>query len=217
MPARLWLALVLLPWCAAMAQAGAWPREKGQVFLSFSSQFEERDENGINRQSYGFYAEYGATGRLTLGLDVNGDVLRMSKVIAFLRWPVGRADRPLKFAIEIGAGQVEEDTALRPGLSVGRGFTLGQRHGWLNADLRAILGGVTAFETELTAGLSVTARTKLIVQLQAGAPDQGQDYLRLAPSLVYEMRPGAQLELGLLEPLSGGGERGVKLGLWRQF
>ena len=44
MPVRLWLALVLLPWCASTALAGAWPRERGQVFLSFSSQVEERDE-----------------------------------------------------------------------------------------------------------------------------------------------------------------------------
>ncbi|PKQ13700.1 MAG: hypothetical protein CVT70_01715 [Alphaproteobacteria bacterium HGW-Alphaproteobacteria-1] len=217
MPARLWLALVLLSWCAAMAQAGAWPREKGQVFLSFSSQFDERDENGIMRQSYGFYAEYGAAARLTLGLDVNGDALRMSKAIAFVRWSVGDAQRPLKLAVELGAGQVEDEAALRPGLSIGRGFSLGERHGWLNADLRAILGGDTTFETELTAGLSVTPRAKVIVQLQAGMPEGGQDYLRLAPSLVYQMRPGAQIELGLLEPLSGGGERGFKLGLWRQF
>jgi hypothetical protein len=217
MPARLWLALVLLPWCAAMAQAGAWPREKGRVFLSFSSQIEERDENGINGQSHGFYAEYGATARLTLGLDVNGDALRMSKAIAFLRWPLGRADHRLKLALEMGAGQVEDKTALRPGLSMGRGFSLGDRHGWFNADLRAILNGDTAFETELTAGLSVTPRAKVIVQLQAGLPDGGRDYLRLAPSFVYQMRPGAQIELGLLEPLSGGGARGLKLGLWRQF
>lgn len=217
MSLRLILALIVLPWLAVMAQAGAWPREKGEVFLSLSSQIEARDENGINRQSHGLYAEYGATARLTLGLDVNGDALRMSKAIAFLRWPLGSAERPLKIAVEIGAGQVEEETALRPGLSLGRGFAIGNRSGWLNADLRASLDGGTAFETELTAGLSVTARTKVIVQLQAGTPDRGQDYLRLAPSLVYDMRPGTQVELGLLEPLSGGGERGLKLGIWRRF
>ncbi|MBE0453337.1 hypothetical protein [Roseovarius autotrophicus] len=217
MPARLLVALLLLPWFAAMVEAGAWPREKGQVFLSFSSQFEERDKTGINRQSFSFYAEYGATERLTLGLDINGDALRMSKAIAFLRWSVGHTGRPLKLALELGAGQAEDAAALRPGLSIGRGFALGKRHGWLNADLRAILGGGTAFETDLTAGLAVMPRTLAVVQLQAGAPGEGRDYLRLAPSLVYEMRPGAQIELGLIQPLSGGGERGVTLGLWRRF
>lgn len=217
MPVRLWLALVLLPWCASTALAGAWPRERGQVFLSFSSQVEERDENGISRQSYGFYAEYGARERLTLGLDVNGDALRMSKEIAFLRWSSGPADRPLKLAFELGAGTVEDETALRPGLALGRGFEIGKRHGWLNADLRAIFNGDTTFETDLTAGLALNPRTLAIVQLQAGAPEAGRSYLRLAPSLVRELRPGMQLELGLVAPLSGGGERGVKLGLWRRF
>jgi hypothetical protein len=31
------------------------------------------------------------------------------------------------------------------------------------------------------------------------------------------MRPGTHLEFGVTEPLSGGGERGVTLGLWRKF
>jgi hypothetical protein len=217
MSLRLILALIALPWLAVTAQAGAWPREKDEGFLSFSSQFAERDETGINRQSFAAYAEYGATARLTLGLDISGDALRMSKAIAFARWPLGRADRPLKIGLEIGAGQIEEQTALRPGLSLGRGFALGNRSGWLNADLRAILGGGAAFETDLTAGLALGPRLLGIVQLQAGAPESGRDYLRLAPSIVYEMRPGAQIELGLLAPLSGGGERELKLGLWRRF
>ncbi len=217
MSARLWLAFVLLPWCAAMVEAGAWPREKGQVFLSISSQIDARDENGINRQSFGGYAEYGATGRLTLGLDVNGDAVRRSKTIAFIRVPAGRTDRPLKLALELGAGQVENRAALRPALSIGRGFALGRRHGWLNADLRAILSGGTGLETDLTAGLAAASRSLAMIQLQAGVPDEGRDYLRLAPSVVYEIRPGTQIELGLIEPLSGGGERGVKLGLWRKF
>lgn len=216
---RLILALITLPWLVVMAQAGAWPREKGQGFLSFSSQFAERDETGINRQSFSAYAEYGAGGRLTLGFDVGGDAISMSKAIAFARWPLGRAGRALRLAVELGAGQVEEETALRPGFSLGRGFTLGARHGWLAADTRAILfaGGGAAFETDLTAGLAVGGRLLGIVQVQAGAPDNGRDYLRLAPSLVYEMRPGAQIELGVLAPLSGGGEREFKLGLWRRF
>ena len=106
---------------------------------------------------------------------------------------------------------------LPPGLALGRGFEIGKRHGWLNADLRAIFNGDTTFETDLIAGLALNPRTLAIVQLQAGAPEAGRSYLRLAPSLVRELRPGMQLELGLVAPLSGGGERGVKLGLWRRF
>ena len=211
--------LVILPWFATAALGGAWPRKQGQTFLSLSGQVSEKDEFGLYRQNFGLYAEYGATARLTLGVDVNGDTVRMSKAIAFLRWPLGRDDRETKIALEIGAGQVEEETALRPVLSVGRGFSLWERHGWLNADTRAILfdGGGTAYESEVTAGLSVGARLKAMVQFQGGVPDEGQDYLRLAPSVVYEMREGTQIELGVIEPLVGGGLREFKIGLWREF
>lgn len=40
---RLILALILLPCLAVMAQAGAWPREKGKTFLANSSQIEWPD------------------------------------------------------------------------------------------------------------------------------------------------------------------------------
>jgi len=219
MLARLILVLTLLPWLAAAAQGGAWPRARGEGFLAASGTVEGPGASGLYRQSFSLFAEYGVTGRLTFGVDLGGDALRMSKAIVFLRWPLGRAPDETKIAVELGAGQVEGETALRPGLSVGRGIAIGQRHGWLNADGRAILlkGGDTAFETDLTAGLSIGARLKAMVQLQAGIPAQGRDYLRLAPSLVYETRPGTHLEFGVTEPLSGGGERGFKLGLWRKF
>lgn len=219
MQGRLLTLLVILPWIASAALGGAWPRAKGETFLSLSGEISEKDETGLYRQSFGLYAEYGATPRLTLGLDAYGDAVRMSKAIAFLRWPLGDADRATKIALEIGAGQVEEETALRPGLSVGRGFVLWERNGWLNADTRAILrdGAGIAYETELTAGLSVGDRVKAILQVQAGMPDEGQDYVRLAPSVVYALRPGVQVELGILAPVLGGGLNTVKLGVWREF
>jgi len=219
MLARLILILALLPWLAAAAQGGAWPRARGEGFLSASATVEGPDEAGFLRESFSLYAEYGVTARLTAGVDLNGDRLRMSKAIAFLRWPLGRAPREAKLALEIGAGQVEGENALRPSLSIGRGISIGERQGWLNADTRAILftDGTTAYETDLTAGLSLGARVKAMVQIQAGVPAQGRNYLRLVPSVVYETRPGRHVELGVTEPLSGGGERGVKLGLWAEF
>jgi hypothetical protein len=219
MLARLILVLALLPWLATAAQGGAWPRARGEGFLAASGTVEGPDRFGLYRQNFRLYAEYGATARLTFGVDLGGDIQRMTKTIAFLRRSLGRPSREVKFAVEIGAGQVEGENALRPAVSIGRGIAIGGHHGWLNADGRAILvaGGGTAFETDLTAGLSVGARLKAMVQLQAGIPSQGRDYLRLAPSLIYEMRPGTHLEFGVTEPLSGGGERGVKLGLWRKF
>ncbi|SEL80255.1 hypothetical protein SAMN05443999_10872 [Roseovarius azorensis] len=213
------LGLILMPWLAVMATAGAWPRDKGQVFAVLSGQIEGPDEFGFYRQSNALYAEYGVTGRLTLGVDLGGDALRMNKTIAFLRWPLGRVDRSLKLAFELGAGQVEEKNALRPGLSLGRGFMLGGRQGWLAVDGRAVLfgGRDVALESDITFGLSASRKTRMILQLQSGRPDTGDPYARFAPSLIYETKPGQQVELGVITPIAGGGDNGIRLGLWRRF
>lgn len=213
------IALMLLPWLAGPCRAGAWPREKGQVFVVLSGQIEARDATGLYRQHGGLYAEYGATDRLTLGLDLGNDMIRMTKTIGFLRWPLGPPDRPLKVAVELGAGEVEQENALRPGLSLGRGIVLWDRPGWLAFDARAaLLGGRdVALESDLTFGLSTGPKVRLILQLQTGRPETGDAYSRLAPAIVYETGPGRQIELGVIAPITGGGEKGIKLGLWRSF
>lgn len=213
------LAGPLLVWLTVTAAAGPWPREKGRVFLSLSGQLHERDEFGIIDQFFGLYAEYGVTDRLTLGIDAGGDAVRMSKALAFLRWPLGAPERPLKFAIELGAGEVESEAALRPGLSVGRGITLWDRPGWMTGDARMILAnsGDISLESDVTIGLDTGPRSKTIVQIQTGRPAHGRSYIRIAPSFVYRTGQGSFLEFGLIEPLSGTDRRAVKLGLWREF
>lgn len=213
------LALTLLPWLSPVAMAGPWPRATGEGFLALSGQTEGPDDFGFYRQSASLYSEYGLTDRLTLGLDLNGDTLRMSKAIVFLRWPAGPPERALKLAVELGAGVVEEEAALRPGLSLGRGISLAGRQGWLALDTRVALrgGGKTTYESDATFGVSTGARTKLILQIQSGLSDGGTGYARFAPSLVYEIRSGQHVELGLIAPISGEGENGFRLGLWRQF
>ncbi|MFU8776882.1 MAG: hypothetical protein ACNA7M_04360, partial [Roseovarius sp.] len=78
---RLILALAVLPWLEGTVEAGAWPRAKGQTFLVAAGQVDAPDQTGLTRQSFTLYAEYGATERLTLGLDLGGDALRMTKAI----------------------------------------------------------------------------------------------------------------------------------------
>ncbi len=216
---RLILALILLPCLAAMAQAGAWSRGKGKTFTASSGQIEGPDAYGFYHPSFTFYGEHGLTDRLTAGADLGGDGVQMSKVIGFLRWPLGRAERRLKLAFEMGAGQVDEQNALRPGLSLGRGISLWDRNGWLAVDSRAILfgGGDVAYESDFTFGLSTTRKTKLILQVQTGQPAIGKSYARFAPSFVYETKPGQHIEFGVSQMFHGGRTHGVKLGLWRSF
>lgn len=216
---RLILAFAMLPWLVSAVDAGAWPRAKGQTFLATAGQVDAPDETGLARQSFTLYAEYGATERLTLGLDLGGDALRMTKAIAFARWPVGQDARTWKIAVEIGVGQVSEQSVLRPGLSLGRGLTLWGRQGWAAFDGRAVIfgGGEVTLESDLTLGIAISTRGKVLAQVQTGQEAGGRPYARFAPSYVHETKPGAQLEFGVIVPLSGEGERGLKLGLWRSF
>lgn len=213
------LAFVLLLGLAPVAVAGAWLREQGTAFVELSGQVTEPDAYGLYKFDAGLYAEYGLAERLTLGIDAGHDMLTISKAIVFIRLPLWDATRDTLLAVELGAGQVDDDTALRPGLSIGRGIQLWDRNGWLNADGRVVLtgGGDMKLESDLTFGLSITDRSKIILQLQLGQPETGTGYAKFAPSFVYETKPGTQLELGLMQPLAGDDRRGLSLDLWRTF
>jgi hypothetical protein len=213
------LAVAVLLWLAPVAEAGAWLRAQGTAFVELSGRVTEPDEYGLYGLNAGLYAEYGLAERVTLGVDAGHDMLQVSKALVFIRLPLARETRRTKIAVELGAGEVGEEPALRPGLSVGRGISLWDRAGWLNADGRAVLSGDGAMtlETDLTFGLSITARAKIILQLQAGQPDTGTGYAKFAPSFVYETKPGTHLEIGLIQPLAGDDRRGVSLDLWRTF
>ncbi|MDT8328520.1 MAG: hypothetical protein RQ750_14240 [Roseovarius sp.] len=216
---RLVLAVIILHCLATLAQAGAWPREKGKTFLTNSGQVEGPDEYGFYKPTFGIYGEYGLTERLTAGADIGGDGVQMSKVIGFLRWPLRDPARKTKLALEFGLGQVEEENALRPGLSLGRGFSLWDRNGWVALDNRAVVfsGGNIALESDFTFGLSSSPKTKIILQVQTGQPANGEAYGRFAPSFVYETKPGQHIEFGVSQMFYGGRKHGVKLGLWRNF
>lgn len=212
--------LALLIILGAQAQAGAWPREKGKTFLSFSTQIEGPNEFGLYDTFATVYGEYGLTEKLTLGIDLGGSAVEMTKAIAFARLPIGHDTRETKLAIELGIGQVGGNTALRPGLSIGRGLTLGDRHGWATIDTRFVLFKGRSghlLESDATLGLNATDKIKLIVQLQTGAPKGDPLYMRLAPSVVIEKKPGHHLEFGVTAGLLETSEMGIKIGSWRNF
>lgn len=211
---RLWV-IACLALAAPQASAGAWPRAEGTTFLSFSAEF--GPESGAAPYS-AVYAEYGLTERLTLGLDagVSGDSL--DKGVLFARVPLGRAQGGTKLAVELGLGVTGEMAVLRPGLMAGRGLTMGDMSGWIALDTLAVIGkSDTALSTDLTLGVNLSTRLKLILQLQSGHRMTEMDYLKFAPSVVYERKPGQHLELGVLAGLESAGDFALKLGMWRHF
>ncbi len=205
---------------ASPAQAGPWPREKGHVFLSVGGVSEIDETTGTISTFTTLYGEYGLTEKLTFGLDLGSDGRRSSKAMAFLRMPLTDAAKTIKLAAEMGLGVENGEKALRPGLSVGRGYTFGNRNGWMTADSRIVLFSSfndSIFESDLTIGLSATKRLKVIMQAQTGIPANDTSYVRLAPSIVFERKPGRHTEFGVTAGILGVSGLGLKIGSWFEF
>lgn len=171
---------------AGQASGGAWPREEGSLFvsslarLSWPQDITTWTSHEPTGEYYTLYVEYGLTDRLTVGLDLGRAISGGGKDVAFLRMPLGRADRRLKLAGELGLGQIEGDMVLRPGLSLG----LGLGHGWLSADGLAEISlgsGETDLKLDLTWGLTLWDERKLIVQLQTGSKAATRPSSALSP------------------------------------
>lgn len=209
-------ALILLCLMTGEALAGAWPREKGHGFLSFSTEFAPDDDSFFTAA----YAEYGITNRLTAGLDLGFNDDELYKAVLFGRLPLSDPAADWKVAFELGVGLSEDEAVLRPGLSLGRGLSMADRSGWISIESLAtyeIEQDDVEFSADITLGLNMTDALKLLVQLQSGDRPMDPDYVNLAPSVVFEATPGLHLEMGMKTGLKDWGDYAVKLGLWHEF
>ncbi|WP_371226573.1 hypothetical protein [Roseovarius sp. 2305UL8-3] len=213
----LWPAILGGILLASSAQAGPWLRSAGEGFLSFSI---EAPVSEIGPSFATTYLEYGLNKNVTLGFDLGGTQDDLYKAIVFAKMAFGSPDSPFKIAAELGVGTTEQEAVLRPGLSIGRGFSLGDRSGWMAVDTLArieIDGGNMDITTDITVGLNLGERTKVMVQLQSGHHLMNPEYLKLAPSFVYERKPGQHIELGALAGINNSEDLGLKIGLWQKF
>lgn len=220
---------------AGQASAGAWPREAGTGFASVT-----RWQADDSADSYSaLFVEYGLLPRLTLGLDAGRSVSGQTKAVVFLRAPFGQAIGGL-VAAELGWGEIAGRHVLRPGLSWGRSIARPRWEGWLAIDTLMEVDLETQqidVKADVTLGLTpqsdagIASDWTLMLQLQTGLvgvqdslyllqsdgilPEPS--FLRLVPSVTYQLREGMHLELGLYRGLNGSSEQGVKLGLWSRF
>ena len=225
------LFMILFP---SIATAGAWPREKGEVFLSFSNEVSARSQT---RYATGtsLYAEYGLTNRLTVGFDGTlGPTGTPSEAYLFLRTPLGQLDHPTHLAISFGLGvksipnpwgTTSNQKLARIGASWGRGL----KRGWLGVDISAatVLNtsitvpgqSGTTYKADFIWGMKPSKRVMLIWQLQTGKSPDGPTYARFSPSVIWEMPrgKGAQIEIGIVQGITGDDSRNLKLGFWRAF
>ncbi|MFN7004455.1 MAG: hypothetical protein ACK4NW_13610 [Roseinatronobacter sp.] len=229
------LLALLLCLHAGPVLAGAWPREAGTAFVSLSHW-----QASSGGDSYtALFAEWGLTPRLTLGFDAGRSVSGETKTVLFLRAPV-MDWLGVKVAAEIGYGEIAGQSVIRPGLSFGRALEGRYGAGWLAVDTVLEYEIATQdidVKADITLGFTPqpaagdASRWTLMVQVQTGlvAVNEGvtllretgqrpdPSFLRIVPSVTYQLREGIDLELGVYQSLTGTEERGVKLGVWSRF
>ena len=120
------------------AAGGAWPQERGHGFVSTDTRI-SRPQNALrdgDLATYNtLYAEYGLTDRLTLGVDLGRSVSGADKAVIFLRYPLSTPLPDTRVAVALGFGQIGNARVVRPGVSLGRSFTMGdKRYGWFSAE-----------------------------------------------------------------------------------
>ena len=208
------LALCVFLLCSGPVWAGAWPRGKGNVFVAASTY-------AVPSGAYtGIYAEWGVTGRLTLGLDIGRGVSGQDKAVVFLRGPLIAPRAGHHLAWELGAGMIAGDRVLRPGLSWGKGADLAGRSGWVALDLLTEIRIRTAAidtKADVTLGLNINDARKIMLQLQMGAQFGDEPFLRLVPSMTFAVGKRGQVEIGLSQSLRGDFETGLKAAYWINF
>ena len=229
---RLLTLLVLLS-LPSVAQSGAWLREKGTVFLSWSNAISTLPAS-LYATDASLYAEYGLTSRLTVGFDgylgVSGTA---SEAYLFMRMPVGNKRRPAQTALTFGVGMksipnpwgtTTEQGLAKVGFSWGRGL----KKGWLAFDATAISvlkssifvpnQAGTNYSADFTWGQKPSERLMLIWQLQTGKTTNGPTYAKFAPSLVWSFGGGkSSVEIGMIKGLTGDDSQSLKLGFWKSF
>ncbi len=216
-------AALMLALCASQADAGAWPRAEGSAFVSLSHRM------GINMidpfgtpptQYTALFFEYGMTDRLTLGIDAGRSVSGASKIVLFAGWPVLRSESGHVIGVELGIGQIEGDTVLRPALSYGYGFQRRGLSSWVAVDTVAEILPDTSdadIKLDLTYGLGWPSGIKAYTQIQAGKPHDEDAFARLAGAVVIPNRLGISTEFAVEYGLFGDDSLQFKLGVWREF
>jgi hypothetical protein len=212
--------------CAAQAQAGAWPRAAGDVFIVLS-------QDAIRQQ---LYAEYGARNDWTLGVEVTMPKgRRLPDVSQFAHHPVWRGKGGAILSLGV-AGDLREAAAanvdplydgvaemtLRLGAFWGKGFATRWGDGWGTIDVQVerIVSTNwldTGLAYKVDAGLGFKPWKPVMITAQA-------QYWRRDDDKSLRIETGAALSLGpakfVVQPsvgVIGPKDRRIKMALWLEF
>lgn len=213
------------------AWPGAWPRDKGLVFLSTGVTAMPRGPSGRPGIDASLYAEAGIGRGWMLGLDTTRDGAGSDDLVLGLGCARPLANgAALGWALGIGRRRTPGApgfTYLRPALAWGRGFAAGARlgrvrapwAGWISAEIQAELWlrpRRVVPKLDLTLGLNPGPRWAVMLELWADAYPGAPRALRLGPAVVARFGT-RRLKLQPEIPLRGGGDPKLKLALWSEF
>lgn len=205
------------------ASAGAWSRAEGELFIAAGGNFllSEGARLPVHYDPT-LYAEFGASERVTLGLDIHtADAGRIGSIFFFASFPIGDLESPNKYAANLSLGMrvdafSEPETLLRGGVSWGRGL----ENGWLATDATATFG--TKDDTfrpkiDFTWGHRWSDKWMTTLQLQTGQGFTNDYYAKIAPSLIYIYNEDINIHLGAVKGLTGDRGAGLKLETWLTY
>tara|TARA_R110002051_G_scaffold93824_2_gene163606 strand:- start:19503 stop:20168 length:666 start_codon:yes stop_codon:yes gene_type:complete len=208
---------------ATIATAGAWPREKGTIFIAAGGNFLLSDGAQLPvHYDPTVYAEYGLSERVTIGLDLyTADAGRIGSAFFFTSFPLGDLEARDKFAANVAFGvrvdaENPSEMLLRAGLSWGRGLT----NGWIAVDALATYGtNARTFrpKIDVTWGRRWSERWTTSLQLQTGQGFTNDYYAKVAPSIIYDLKDNIQVHLGAVHALTGDRGSGLKFETWLTF
>ncbi|SFC97157.1 hypothetical protein [Tropicimonas isoalkanivorans] len=238
------LFLLLISLLAAVGTSatagGAWPRGKGNGFLSvswttfgdavgyvkeISGPLSEKPELELTNES-AVYAEYGISERLTFGLDsFSRRESNLSSAILFIAAALGNLDWKNHYGAQIGYGPVRDwldrkDSVLRAGLAYGRGYQSPWGDGWVEVDGKLgwqVDAEERYWKIDSTLGYNATDRSMLYLQIQSGAGVDGPIYVRAVPTYVRRFGHGISVESAILLGMQNDNAQGLKLGAWLDF
>ena len=220
---RFLLFLMLLACSGAAAHAGAWPRDKGTLFIAAGGNFLLSD--GAELPVYydpTVYAEYGLSDRITLGLDLyTADKGRIASAFVFTAVPIGSLESRNRAMVSLGYGyRLNPDTStealMRVGLSLGRGLD----NGWLAADISATIGTVDTTwrpKADFTWGRSWSPRWTTTLQLQTGQGFFDDYYAKYSPTIIYSVTDRIKINFGAVKALTGDRGSALKAETWLTF
>lgn len=208
---------------ATPAVSGAWPRDKGTLFIAAGGNFLLSDGAELPvHYDPTLYAEYGLSTRVTLGLDLyTADKGRIASAFGFIGVPVGALDGRNRVMVSLGYGyRLNADTTteslMRMGLSLGRGLD----DGWLAADISATFGTHDTTwrpKTDLTWGRNWTDRWTTTLQMQSGQGFYDDYYLKVSPTVIFKVTESVKINIGMVKALTGDGGSALKAETWLTF